>query len=74
MKERASATIEKYPEAVLDQFLNTTETNELKYYFNDRVFSFPKPVSLIDYLLRVGTDSDSLILDFFQDQAQPPMP
>lgn len=65
MKERASDTIEKYPEAILDQFLNTGGTNELKTMFKDRVFSFPKPVNLINYLLRIATSPNSLILDFF---------
>lgn len=69
LKERASATIDKYPEAILDSFLNTSGTNELKGLFKERVFSFPKPVSLIDYLLRVGSDKDSLILDFFSGSA-----
>lgn len=69
LKERASDNIEKYPEAILDQYLNTTGTNELKVLFKDRVFSFPKPVSLIDYLLRVATSPDSLILDFFSGSA-----
>lgn len=69
MKERASDTIKKYPEAILDQFLNTRGTNEVKTIFKDRVFSFPKPVSLINYLLRVSSDSDSLILDFFSGSA-----
>ena len=37
--------------------------------FKNRVFSFPKPVSLIDYILRVSTSPDSLILDFFSGSA-----
>ena len=69
MKERASDKIEKYPEAILDQYLNTNGTNELKILFKNRVFSFPKPVSLIDYILRVSTSPDSLILDFFSGSA-----
>lgn len=67
--ERATDKIEKYPEAILDQYLNTSGTNELKALFEDRVFSFPKPVSLINYLLRVTTSPDSLILDFFSGSA-----
>jgi DNA (cytosine-5-)-methyltransferase len=69
LKERASDNIEKYPEAILDQYLNTNGTNELKALFKNRVFSFPKPVSLIDYILRVSTSPDSLILDFFSGSA-----
>lgn len=69
LKERATDMIEKYPEAILEQFLNTNGTNELKALFEDRVFSFPKPVSLIEYLLQVSTSPDSLILDFFSGSA-----
>jgi adenine-specific DNA-methyltransferase len=32
---------------------------------NERVFSTPKPLKLIDKILRLATDKDSLILDFF---------
>ena len=69
LKERALDEIEKYPEAILDQYLNSIGTNELKTIFSERVFTFPKPVSLIKHLLRVSTDSDSLILDFFSGSA-----
>lgn len=69
MKERASDKIEKYPEAIADNFLNTQGTNELKCLFESRVFSFPKPVGLINYLVRIATNNSSLILDFFSGSA-----
>ncbi len=40
-------------------------TAEIEKIFGKKIFSFPKPVSLIQDLIRVGTDTDSLVLDFF---------
>ncbi len=40
-------------------------TSEVEKLFGKKVFDFPKPVNLIKTLLKVGTDKDSLILDFF---------
>jgi adenine specific DNA methylase Mod len=33
--------------------------------FNERLFSYPKPVSLIKHLIGVSTKTDAIILDFF---------
>lgn len=68
-KEREKEYLDRYPESILDDFINTQGTRVLKDLFNDRIFSFPKPVALIDYLLRVGSNKDSLILDFFSGSA-----
>lgn len=38
---------------------------EVEKLFNQRYFDFPKPVSLLYNILMLGTDKDSLILDFF---------
>ena len=38
---------------------------EVEELFNKRVFDFPKPISLLKNILNIGTDSDSIILDFF---------
>lgn len=65
MKERKIEFIEKYPEALIDQFLNTQGTNELKQIFNRKVFDFPKPSELIKYLITVSTDKNAIILDSF---------
>ena len=46
--------------------LNTSGSNEMRELFgNATIFESPKPVGLIQELLRLGTAADSLILDFF---------
>jgi adenine-specific DNA-methyltransferase len=37
----------------------------LKDMFGDNIFPNPKPLKLIEYIIRVSTNPDSLILDFF---------
>ena len=37
--------------------------------FGTAVFSYPKPVSLLKYLMEILNSSDSLILDFFSGSA-----
>ena len=37
--------------------------------FNSKIFSFPKPVSLIKYLISAATQEDDLIADFFSGSA-----
>lgn len=53
-----------YIQTVLEG-MGTTETN--KYMLEDMGinFDFPKPVSLIEYLLSIFSDKDSIILDSF---------
>ena len=40
-------------------------TTILKTIFSNDVFSFPKPVELITFLLQLATNPDSIILDSF---------
>ncbi len=65
MKERETDFINKYPEALIEYFLNTQGTNELKDIFSSKVFDFPKPSELIKFICSVATDKDSIILDSF---------
>jgi len=39
--------------------------DEIKMLFGRKVFDYPKPVALIDKILKISTDKESLILDFF---------
>ncbi len=61
-----------------DKYLNTTiskigdnvDTNEgakkvLKDIFGKDVFDYPKPYSLVEFLLKIGSKEDSIILDSF---------
>ncbi|CAH8285893.1 adenine-specific DNA-methyltransferase [Mariniflexile fucanivorans] len=65
MKERAVDYVNKYPEALLDEFLNTQGTNELKEIFDTKKFDFPKPSELVKFIGTVSTDKNSIILDSF---------
>lgn len=40
-------------------------SDELEEMFGTKVFSFPKPVGLLKYLIQLSTNDDSWILDFF---------
>lgn len=40
-------------------------TAEVEELMGNKIFSFPKPVSLIKDLIRIGTNESSIILDFF---------
>lgn len=59
------------PNTWLDQLPpNQEATRELKTLFGDMVlFNNPKPVGLIEYLLEMGSNKDSTILDFFSGSA-----
>lgn len=49
-----------------DLVTNRSATNELKNLFNGKkVFSYPKPTKLIYHLLKIATNKNSIILDFF---------
>ena len=70
LKERATDFIEKYPDSLCMDFLNTRGTNEVKDIFDgQRLFVFPKPVNLVKYLLKSATKDDDIILDFFAGSA-----
>lgn len=45
---------------------NQTATREVKALFDDKkIFDFPKPVAYIEQLIRVLSNEDSIVLDFF---------
>lgn len=49
---------------------NQTATRELKALFDDeKCFDFPKPVAYIEQFVRVVSDKDSVVLDFFSGSA-----
>jgi len=61
---------EEVPPSLIDQSVgvDTTEKagNELSKLFNGvKIFSYPKPVSLLKYLINFCCDADDLVLDFF---------
>lgn len=48
-----------------NHFLNQNGTKELIDLFEYSYFDFPKPCSLIKYILKISTNNNDLILDFF---------
>ncbi|MDO5310079.1 MAG: site-specific DNA-methyltransferase [Planctomycetia bacterium] len=44
-------------------------TKEIVQLFKSKVFSYPKPSSLITYFLKITTSTDDVILDFFSGSA-----
>ena len=44
-------------------------TKEVTDIFNGKIFSFPKPVSLIKHFLNIINDNNALVLDFFSGSA-----
>ncbi len=38
---------------------------EVEKLFNKRIFDFPKPTSLIKHFIKIGSNKDDIILDFF---------
>ena len=45
--------------------LNQEATRELRNLFGEQILDYPKPVSLLEGLVSVGSRSDDIILDFF---------
>ena len=49
--------------------LNNDGTSDIQDILGERVFDFPKSTRLLNYLLKVGTDKDCIVLDFFSGSA-----
>ena len=50
-------------------FISNKGTKEVAELLGKGIFDYPKPVSLIKQIIQIGTDEDSLILDFFSGSA-----
>ena len=52
---------------LIEDRFGRTATGKLNFaeLFNENIFDYPKPVKLIRHFLKIGSNSDSLILDFF---------
>lgn len=62
-KDRNGET--KPPSLLTDFGQSATGKSDFQKLFNEPFFDFPKPVKLINFLLSVGSNKDSIILDFF---------
>lgn len=58
------------PRTVLNGIANTkTGTSSLNELFGEKYFDFPKPIELIKYLVKLVSQKESIILDFFSGSA-----
>lgn len=46
-------------------YSNDNAKKELERIFNEKVFDYPKPISLINKILEIASSKESIILDFF---------
>lgn len=60
-------TSEKLIRSILSdkEFSSRRGTAEVEKIFGKKVFSFPKPIELLNNLIKVATEKDSIVLDFF---------
>lgn len=57
--------VRENPYRALIHFSNGEGSTDFKNLMNNSAFDFPKPVSLLNFVQKVSTDKDSIILDFF---------
>ena len=57
--------IRENPYRALIDFSNGKGSNDFNEIMEKNVFSFPKPLDLIEFIQKVGSDKNSIILDFF---------
>lgn len=61
--------IRTIPYRALIAFLNGQGTNDFNSIMETNAFSYPKSVGLLIHLLKIASDKDSIILDFFSGSA-----
>lgn len=63
--------LSQLPKTVLadKEIISNKGTKELQALLGKGIFDFPKPVALIKLITMIGSDEDSLILDFFSGSA-----
>lgn len=60
----------KIPETLWDSVSNgANASDEIKKLFDNLIFDTPKPLPYIEEMLRIASNSDSVILDFFSGSA-----
>lgn len=52
-----------------NEFYTTKGSNEIRDLFSGKVFSYPKPLALIRYILKRTVPTDGLVMDFFSGSA-----
>ena len=49
----------------IDDIFNEQGNKEIKNFFNERLFEYPKPSNLSKHIFEIGSQKNSLVLDFF---------
>lgn len=57
--------VRENPYRALIEFSNGKGSNDFNDIMEKNVFSFPKPLDLLEFIQKVGSDENSIILDFF---------
>lgn len=59
--------IKEKPKTVLigKKYISNKGTKEVKEVLGEGIFDFPKPLGLLNTFLNIGTDKESIIIDFF---------
>ncbi|WP_295238783.1 site-specific DNA-methyltransferase [Veillonella sp.] len=64
--EKVRTVTEKPKTVFIDKkFLSNKGTKEVAELLGEGIFDFPKPLGFIEELLKIGTNKDSIVLDFF---------
>ena len=59
-----------FPSLYLDGYTNRQAVNDLKKVFDsERVFDYPKPISFLSELVRMGSKDGDTVMDFFSGSA-----
>lgn len=54
---------------IIDDVTTVDGTSEMRDLLGNRVFPFPKPIKLLEKFIKIGTDGDSIVLDFYSGSA-----
>nr|WP_233262763.1 site-specific DNA-methyltransferase [Mycoplasma sp. NEAQ87857] len=63
--ERKSGISWSSSKMITKEFNNAAGNNEIKQIFDDKIFSYPKPVSAIKALIKMVNNKNARVLDFF---------
>ena len=51
--------------SIIDDVYTSDGTSEIRALFGEEVFDFTKPTKLLEQIVKQGSDTDSIVLDFF---------
>lgn len=54
---------------IIDDVTTVDGTSEMRELLGNRVFPFPKPIELLRKFIKIGTDGNSIVMDFYSGSA-----